>query len=665
MRRRDLLRSIGSSVVILSAASGRAIAAVESQREAAIDNASNNLGVDEEHLDVLVEAVASWPTLGEDYYQAKVHDSKNNRMHRALIDGDGEKINRDQLNKREEQAYREQYGKFTPRFSEKLSNADSKDTFEVEVRLKPESINRRNPVRNAVESTNDDTDTKYKLKEKLSEVRTDKVKKSTNELANKLSDLPSIKIITKGEGASIVVVESTKEDLEKVANIDTVWRISDMDTPPSVPDQRSATRTMNIADDSGPYYDLSGVPIGVLEIDHPYQWVEANIAGTRYNSGDHEHPTRVTECAASTDDAQPGAAYNADVYFADNYGAEHPDNFVSYFADNDATAFNLSASTYYCDRILHQPDLAFEESVFNHNMNFCTSSGNSGYCDDLNVSTPAKGFNSIAVGAIDDNDTGDDRSDDELWDNSCRINPETRNSDDITYPHQKPELSGVGANIKTPWNTFEFEDGPGELSTKGEEENPYEAVSGTSYSSPNVTGAIAILEDQFGGIANAPDTAKAVLMASATHDLGSYTRDEHGAGCIDVDSALYDVLFSQQFITDIFSESNSSQDYSINLTAGDTVDIALVWRSDATQTGFSNNEAAQSDINLDLNFYDTAGNLIAYDGRYDRAWQLIEGDDDNLSNQIDETGTYQIKIWNDRWDAESSDREFTIAWRIY
>ena len=83
------------------------------------------------------------------------------------------------------------------------------------------------------------------------------------------------------------------------------------------------------------------------------------------------------------------------------------------------------------------------------------------------------------------------------------------------------------------------------------------------------------------------------------------------------------------------------------------------------QAQFSNIADVQSDINLLLNFYDPNGNLIAYDGANDRAWQFIDGEDENLTNGINETGSYGIKIWNDRWDADESNREFTIAWRIY
>jgi len=179
MRRRDILRSIGSSVVILSVTSGRALATVENQREAAIDHASDELGVGEEHLEIFVESVASWTTIGEDYYQAKVHDSKHQRMHRVLLDGNGKEVDRDQLHKREEQTYREQYGKFPPRFANKLSESEEDKKFKAQVRLKSESLDRREPVRKTVENSENRGRFDHRLKEKLSDVRTDIIKQAT------------------------------------------------------------------------------------------------------------------------------------------------------------------------------------------------------------------------------------------------------------------------------------------------------------------------------------------------------------------------------------------------------------------------------------------------------------------------------------------------------
>jgi len=151
-------------------------------------------------------------------------------------------------------------------------------------------------------------------------------------------------------------------------------------------------------------------------------------------------------------------------------------------------------------------------------------------------------------------------------------------------------------------------------------------------------------------------------MASANHDIDSNTRGQIGAGCVDIDEAL-SLLFNNNFITDTFDENNNSQDYFIELEEGDTVDIVLAWRSDMTQQNWSNRSDLQSDINLELNFYDPNYNLIAYDGGYDRAWQFIEGGDESLT--ANQTGSYRIKIWNSRWEADSSLRHFTLAWRTY
>jgi len=674
MRRRDLLRSLGSGVVILTVASGKAIATVENQREAAIDHASDELGVAKEHLEVLVESVAKWSTIGEEYYQAKVHDSKHQRMHRVLLDGNGEEVNRDQLHKREEQAYRDKYGKFTPEFADELENADADDKFQAQVRLKSDSLDRREPVRRTVDNTEDRGRFDHKLKEKLSNIRTDIIQQATSQLANDLSDLSSTEIQTKGTGTATVAVESTKEDLQQAANRSDVWRIFEYGNKKVSPGQDSATHTIDASDSEGPLYDVSDGRIGVLEGFRPSEYVEANIAGSRFQNDWDQHATMVIECAASSDETRPGTAHNAAVYAADNFGNEPFDNFVSFFDRSDVAAFNCSWSHIGsdCVREMIQEDLNAEESTFNHNMCWVQIAGNEGQgdadeCQDLDVLSPGKAFNAITVGSIFDNNTGGDDSDDSISDFSCRVNPFSRNQnpDRDYYPNQKPEVSAVGESIDTPYNTFEGDDSNDEVVQVLEEsEDGYHTTQGTSFAGPDVAGMVTIFEDYYGGIAAAPDTAKAVAMASARHDLGDYTRGEHGAGCINVASGQR-ILREDQFITDTFDESNKAQDYSISLEAGDTVDIVLVWRSDATQANFSDPENAQSDINLDLNFYDPDGNIIAFNGDYDRAWQFIEGGDDNLSADIDETGNYGIKIWNDRWDADSSHREFTIAWRIY
>jgi hypothetical protein len=178
-----------------------------------------------------------------------------------------------------------------------------------------------------------------------------------------------------------------------------------------------------------------------------------------------------------------------------------------------------------------------------------------------------------------------------------------------------------------------------------------------------VAGFLAVIEDVYNGsIYNCPDLAKAITMASATHDVeGDNQFDERGAGCIDTSSGV-EIIENDQWITDSFYEGNSAQDYSIELQQGDTVQIALCWRSDATQANWELIEDVQSDINFSFYIYELDGGLLHAEGENDRAWQFIDTDQDDVT--VEETGSYDLKVWNDRWEADSSYRHFSIAWAI-
>jgi len=129
MRRRDILQHIGGGVALFSVATGGVSADGDDQRSNAIEYVSKEHGVAKEKLDVLNDSIASWSTLGERYYQAKIHDSSNKRMYRVLLDESGESVDRQKLHSREEKKYQNIYGKLSQRFSNKISNADSDDNL--------------------------------------------------------------------------------------------------------------------------------------------------------------------------------------------------------------------------------------------------------------------------------------------------------------------------------------------------------------------------------------------------------------------------------------------------------------------------------------------------------------------------------------------------------
>ena len=77
-------------------------------------------------------------------------------------------------------------------------------------------------------------------------------------------------------------MESSKKDIEKVAEYQEVSRIVERSPLPQEDGQDSATRTINAADSNGPIYNIDQASVGILEDDHPSGFVEANIADTRW-----------------------------------------------------------------------------------------------------------------------------------------------------------------------------------------------------------------------------------------------------------------------------------------------------------------------------------------------------------------------------------------------
>jgi len=208
MRRRDILQHIGGSVVVFSVATSRVSANEGDRRSDALEHVSSKHNVAKENLEVLNDSIASWSTLGESYYQAKIHDSSNKRMYRVLLDENNEDVNRQGLHDREEEKYQSLYGKYSQQLNNKISNANQDDTFEVNVRLKSEAVDRQGIGRKAKKNTNDDTKTNRKLREKLKRRRINKIEDATKELADRISNLSSTNIKQRGTATARITMES-------------------------------------------------------------------------------------------------------------------------------------------------------------------------------------------------------------------------------------------------------------------------------------------------------------------------------------------------------------------------------------------------------------------------------------------------------------------------
>ena len=120
-----------------------------------------------------------------------------------------------------------------------------------------------------------------------------------------------------------------------------------------------------------------------------------------------------------------------------------------------------------------------------------------GRTPDADVTSPGLAYNVITVGGLDDAGTAQ-WSDDTMYACSSFGDPMSQNGD-----REKPELVAPAANIEM------VDPGPANLAVD----------SGTSFAAPHVTGVTALLMQQNSRLTVWPEITRAMLMASATHNI--------------------------------------------------------------------------------------------------------------------------------------------------
>lgn len=655
MRRRNLLKAIGGGYIILSAGPGLVVAEREEQQERAKKAVASESSSRTEDLEIVNEAVASWSTLDEHYYNPKLLDTEQNIPHRVLIDGNGNRVGKENLNQREIDKYRELYGKFTPDFAQKLEEADDDEEFEAVVWLNLDTVPWQNIVEDAKRKDKEGGREAYfsEYRRKVSDSRVKAISEATQKIAERIDEFETVSIEKPRTTSLSIRIQSNKEGFYNTEEISSVARINEV-VGESEPRTDSATKTYQTYDSRKSTFNADGIPIGVAEPDQhrelgpPFNLPTVDIVETNYTDDDiSTHASVVMECLGSYDDTYPGAAYNADIYAADE-GLKEYDTKAKFFDDNEVVAVNASLGWNYNTREYNFRDCQIDQTVYSTGLSYVVAADDESVEEgECVVGSPAKAFNVLSVGSINDQDTGDNRSDDTLSDSSCSLNPLSRNNTDSDYPHHKPEVAGVGENIYTESAAF-FGTAP---------------ESGNSFATPGVSAMYALQKKHMPGSPyNDPERGKAITMASATHHVGDTDSfDRRGTGCIDADSLL-DIANNGWWITDRFDEGSNTQEYTIDLQEGDEVKIVLCWMSNITKecNKIAYFEDIQSDINLDMYFYKPNGDIFQAGVEYDRGWQYIEPLVDYIS--APETGSYTLSIYNSRWDASESSRLFTLAW---
>ena len=264
-------------------------------------------------------------------------------------------------------------------------------------------------------------------------------------------------------------------------------------------------------------------------------------------------------------------------------------------------------------------DRFFDFAIRNFGVMMFKSNGNQGNTSTPFGTTPGQGYNMISTGNYSDGNNAF-WADDAMESSSSFWNPVTG--------HDKPEVASPGADVTTTG-----------LGSSGL--NP--SFGGTSSASPLTAGVATLLASARPELLGQMTTVKALLMASAWHNVegAALISERDGAGGVHA-AAAWATLRDEQFDFRNATEADFPGDVleiPIEARAGDETRVVALW--------FSNPDSAFStdvlEMDLDMTVVDPSGAVVAS--------SLSTANPFEIASFIPATtGTYRIMLTRQRFD---------------
>ena len=339
-------------------------------------------------------------------------------------------------------------------------------------------------------------------------------------------------------------------------------------------------------------YTGSGAGVAILEAGRAYSnywlynyvsardWADPNVS---------DHATQVMGSVGSSHGLHLGIARGAALYSANatSYATSDLQAAANWAVAQGVDVINNSWGPVAYTGCQSSLGRFFDYRVVADRVLVTFSAGNSGHL----MSDHAMAYNILSVGSFDDHDTADWNADTmssfSAWQEGNGCSP--ANGD-----RQEPDLVAVGDGIRS------TRIHPPSIDTAD--------LAGTSYSAPMVAGEAALMLEVNPDLAGKPEAMRALLMASASHNIeGNATLSEHdGAGGIDAYSAYLVALNGRFAQMTINPTTWTSYDFTFYAAAGEPVSCVAAWTSHPNASYTSN--PLLTDI--DLRLYDPDGSLV-------------------------------------------------------
>jgi hypothetical protein len=635
--------AIAFAALTLSAA-GRAqdadevVAARSSQSERAVSVLAQRLGVAPAKLSLLGATQAKFPLAGRAAECFKVLDETSGEIHQVVFDERGLEADLVAFEVEEQTAHTARYGKLDPRLADALALVRDGELVKVAIWLREpqvEAFERLAPEEGEILLADEDTATAYF--EGMDFARASLIGEVVGPL-RALLDASGIEHLA-DMYAPVVHASLTPAELRELAqreDVDRLYLSEDQEEDLSVARQTINAHIVNSLGITG-----LGVRIAQIEVGGRIATANPFLAGTVQDgsfvcASASSHATGVAGILRSTHATTRGIAPAATLWAGGSCSGDSGQlqNRSTAAVNWGASALNLSWGSN-TGLALGANDRFYDTMVMNRARTVVKSAGNRGAgCGfEGNVTSPGLAYNVIAVGNFNDAGTvswvGDTMSTCSSW-----KDPISQFGD-----REKPEVSAPGTSITT-------------TSTGGTWVSYTD--SGTSFAAPMVTGTAALMIQRNAALASWPESVKAILMATATHNIEGATRlsEVDGAGGIvayNADLVTRRILGNWGGVGYSCASAANVDMTTMNLVAGRKVRVVIAWDNDPAYASYGSKPSAD----LDLRVVNAANATVASSSSWDNTYEIVE-----FTPSV--SGAYKLRV--NKYRCDLSPRYLGWSW---